>query len=498
MQDNLANLNFYFIFDQSVKGFIVKFALILLFSAILFGTVSPIQPERLSINTGFNDSTLYVSIIHTGNNQSEQIEMKPLFISSKWFGRTVNLENIINLGDYRLGILDENGTVKYVHEYSSIFNEWKTSEQAKGKTSQIEEIIPVPLPKFKAQFVIFSRNSVNEWIAVTKLNFDPSGLIMVKNHSVHEMSIRNWHISGPAFNKIDVLAVADGYSSEERQVFQTSCDTIFGDFFRRSPFNVLKDRFNIRILFIPDTNSGITDSPTRSNFGLHFNFLGMERYLMSSRQEKLYKIIAGIPADFVVLIGHSDEYGGGGLFNNLTTLTGENSNSPFLFIHEFGHALAGLADEYYKGGESLENIFSPGIEPLAPNITITTQKDKLKWRHLLTPQIALPTEWNKLRFDEITDSVQALNATLNLLEIKEAEINSIYADLRRLYMEKNSILNNQVLARQIGLFEGAGYHADDFYRPSLNCIMFSIQGQSFDAVCEEAITKRIRYLTEQW
>src|ERR1039458_5483829 len=40
-------------------------------------------------------------------------------------------------------------------------------------------------------------------------------------------------------------------------------------------------------------------------------------------------------------------YGGGGIFNLYATVAIDSEWAPYVFVHEFGHHFAGLADEYY-------------------------------------------------------------------------------------------------------------------------------------------------------
>ena len=48
-----------------------------------------------------------------------------------------------------------------------------------------------------------------------------------------------------------------------------------------------------------------------------------------------------------IILTNGDTYGGGGLYNVYSTAAAGNSYAEYLFIHEFGHHFAGLADEYY-------------------------------------------------------------------------------------------------------------------------------------------------------
>jgi hypothetical protein len=66
--------------------------------------------------------------------------------------------------------------------------------------------------------------------------------------------------------------------------------------------------------------------------------------------------------------------------------------APYLFVHEFGHHFAGLADEYYTSPTS----YQPSVgrpEPWEPNVSADAKASK--WRDLVAEGLALPTPWPK-------------------------------------------------------------------------------------------------------
>ncbi|MCP4231422.1 MAG: peptidase M64, partial [bacterium] len=48
----------------------------------------------------------------------------------------------------------------------------------------------------------------------------------------------------------------------------------------------------------------------------------------------------------------------------------------------------------------------------------------------------------------------------------------------------------------VGAFEGAGYTAKGLYRPMFDCIMFSRSDIPFCTVCEDTISRMIKYYTK--
>ena len=61
-------------------------------------------------------------------------------------------------------------------------------------------------------------------------------------------------------------------------------------------------------------------------------------------------------------------YGGGGIYGLYSTVAADNAFAPYVFVHEFGHHFAALADEYYTSPVA----YLPSTtreEPWEPNVT---------------------------------------------------------------------------------------------------------------------------------
>ncbi len=119
---------------------------------------------------------------------------------------------------------------------------------------------------------------------------------------------------------------------------------------------------------------------------------------------------AQAPYDALILLFNSKKYGGGGIFNLWATCAADTEPAPYVFVHEFGHSFAGLADEYYSSQVAYEDFVPPGSEPWEPNVTALLDPARLKWRDLVKQDTALPTVWNKAAYDEVDLAYQKLRA----------------------------------------------------------------------------------------
>jgi hypothetical protein len=205
---------------------------------------------------------------------------------------------------------------------------------------------------------------------------------------------------------------------------------------------------------------------------------------------------------------NSERYGGGGIYNFYAVSTVDNQLSENVFIHEFGHSFAGLADEYYTSDVAYNDFYPKGVEPTDPNITALLDPENIKWKDLLSPGIEIPTSWGK-------DEIEALQADLqkNRKEMREqvAQLEKSGASKSKIEKIKNDSkkksdeINKQIdqvrekysnLSEKVGAFEGAGYSAKGLYRSMMNCLMFGNRERKFCKVCQRAIERMIEFYFE--
>ncbi len=154
------------------------------------------------------------------------------------------------------------------------------------------------------------------------------------------------------------------------------------------------------------------------------------------------------------------------------------------------------------------NEFYPaGIEPREPNITALLDPAGLKWKDLLTPDIAVPTPWEKEEFDRSDTAYQKIRAEINdkIARMKRAgapagEIAKMEEESERMSKEQaewvDRFLAASKFAGKTGVFEGAGYAAEGLYRPAVDCLMFTKGAKPLCPVCERAVRRMIEFYAE--
>ena len=184
----------------------------------------------------------------------------------------------------------------------------------------------------------------------------------------------------------------------------------------------------------------------------------------------------------MVILINEKTYGGGGIYNLYTTVAVDNKFSDYIMIHEMGHHIAGLADEYYASSTSYE---APSIElePWETNITALLDKNNLKWKDLVDEDTPIPTPWNKEEFDKHEYEVQKERQELRAAKVEESIVENLFI---REYNQQDEYFAKEEYKDKVGAFEGAGYNQYGLYRSQLDCIMFT-RHTKFCKVCQRSI-----------
>ena len=180
-------------------------------------------------------------------------------------------------------------------------------------------------------------------------------------------------------------------------------------------------------------------------------------------------IASQAPYDVVEILANGQTYGGGGIFNLYATVAADSAWAPYVFVHEFGHHFAGLADEYYTS----DVAYLPAaerVEPWEMNVTALHDPASLKWKDLVTPGTPLPTPWNKEAFEAHSREIQAKRRAIRAANRPEAEMDALF---RVQQTEETATARGRPHAHAVGAFEGAMYEARGYYRPQVDCVMFT-------------------------
>ena len=399
----------------------------------------------------FKNKSFRFDFLLGGNSKEVTVFPAQMKEEPYWAGTKTNPIDPFNYGSYRFRIFDINSdSLIFSKGFSTLFQEWQTTAEAKKTKKTFYQAAIFPYPKKNFRIEIDAR----QWDGIFKTLYSTE--IEPDNYFIHKETPAASEVidilqNGESSKKVDLAILAEGYTKDELSKFIQDAKRVTGYLFDEEPFKSEKQNFNVKAVFTPSEESG-TDVPgehTYKNTYLNSTFytFDLSRYLTTSDMKTIYDAAAQVPYDQIYILVNSDRYGGGGFYNLVTVCTADNSLTSEVFVHEFGHGLAGLADEYYTSSVAYEDFYNIGIEPWEPNITTLVDFDS-KWKNMVKKSTPVPTP-------------------------REAKYTNT-----------------------VGVYEGGGYMSKGIYSPFIDCRMKSNEAGEFCPVCNEAIKKVIDYYSK--
>lgn len=433
--------------------------------------------------------TMRVDYYHGGDADSEMFSLHRVVLEPlPWPGNASKPFDTLDLGHFRFQVEDpESGEVLFSRGYSSIFQEWQHTGEAREMNRTFHESVRFPDPGRPVTLRILKRNADQGFDSLWTTAVDPDDMLVVRAHAPAPAPVLDIHVSGPPSGKVDIAVLGDGYTAAEAGKFEADARRLTEYLFSVEPFKRRAGDFNVRAIAPPAAQAG-TNRPSNGTFrhspsGTTYDAFRAERYILAFDNPGFREIVQHLPYEFVFILANSATYGGGGIYKLYSTVAADSGWANYLFVHEFGHHFAALADEYYTSDAVYEES-AERPEPWERNVTALHDPAKLKWGHLVPDGTALPTAWPKEAFEAYQRNYQSRRRTIRAENRPESEMNALFREEHDFVLslfdehpETNSV---------IGAFEGANYAATGYYRPAMNCMMFT-RHDVFCRVCSEAI-----------
>jgi hypothetical protein len=391
------------------------------------------------------------------------------------------------IGNYRFEVIEAGGRVAFSRAFDPAFAEWVTTAESKRLRRSFHDSLRFPAPAGRVEVVLRKRSEDGVYLEAWRVAVDPADQAIDRSAPAKQQAIEIVR-SGEPRAKVDVLLLGDGYTAAEcGRKFRGDARRMADALFAQEPFRARRGAFNIWGVCPPALESGISRPSDgiyrRSPAGASYDAFGSERYILTFDNRAWRDLAAWAPYEYVTLLVNGRTYGGGGLYNVYSTAAVDNDWADYLFVHEFAHHFAGLADEYYTSPVAYEPP-SRIVEPWPPNVTATIDGDRLKWRDLVAPGTALPTPWPKQEFEALSKGFQERRARLRAEKRPEEEMSSLF---REEQAATTTLFAAAASRGQVGAFQGANYDAQAFYRPEIDCIMSTRNRVPFCRVCQRAL-----------
>jgi hypothetical protein len=433
-------------------------------------------------------ATVRVDFNHSGNALTDQYALERVLIEPlPWPGDLARALDTTDRGQNRVEVVDaSSGELLYSRGFSTIFGEWRSTDEANKISRSFHESVRFPAFGKPVRVRILKRDERNLFSVAWSVDVDPAAPDVIRKQGPAPATPIPIRVSGASPRKVDLLILGDGYSATDMKKFEADARRLSKHLFEVTPFRERADDFNVWAMAVPTPESGVSRPSTgvhhASALGTRYDIFGSERYVLTLDNRALRDIAQYAPYEFIEILVNNDTYGGGGIFGQFSTAAAGNDWADYLFVHEFGHHFAGLADEYYTSPVAYQSTGARS-EPWEPNVTALRDPATLKWRAKVAPGTPLPTAWPKAEYEEHARAYQKTRAALRAANRPEAEMNALFrADLAH----SNALFSPAPHRHDVGAFEGANYEANGYYRSEMQCLMFD-RSDTFCHVCQDAI-----------
>jgi hypothetical protein len=396
----------------------------------------------------FTEKVLRFDYMLAGN--STKTAVYPVGMKEEPFfgGSRTQLIDPFNYGNLKYEVFNSSdNALIYSRGFCTLYQEWQTTAEAKLMERSFYEVATMPFPKNKIRFVLSMRQKDGSFSKLYETEIDPADYFIRKEKPVNVQVTKISYAGDPATN-VDLVFIAEGYTADEMTKFRNDVKKMTEVLFAEAPYNEYRDKFNIYAVEALSTESG-TDIPGERSYvntavNSSFYTFNTDRYLTTQDIKSVNDYSAPVPHDNIIVLINSNKYGGGGVYNYYSGTTVGHAYSDEVFIHEFGHGFAGLADEYYTSDVAYDGFYPLNVEPWEPNIT-TMVNFGSKWKNMIAKETPVPTPAED-KYKNVT-----------------------------------------------GVFEGGGYSAKGIYRPEMDCRMKSNSPKGYCSVCREAVRKMIEF-----
>lgn len=181
--------------------------------------------------------------------------------------------------------------------------------------------------------------------------------------------------TGSSGGRLDLVILGDGYTEAEQEKMSEDAEKVMNAFWSDTVFGAYREFVNVSLVHVVSNESGADQGSAGEQrdtaLGAHFFCAGIERLLCVDDGAVRAIAMSDAPEfDQLLVIVNDLKYGGAGGGVATTSMASSAFQVP---IHEVGHSLFGLADEYGGGGNAHDGECSE------INVTRNSDLATVKW-----------------------------------------------------------------------------------------------------------------------
>ena len=296
--------------------------------------------------------TMRLDYFHTGNATQELFSVERVSIEAvAWPGNPNKTIDEMNQGNIcSRCVIGESNRMLYSRGFSSIYGEWETTDEAKSMNRTFSESLRFPTPERPVQIVVKKRDAENMFRELWTTKVDPADIFVDRSKQVAPVELIELEKNGEPAGKVDFLILGDGYTAAESAKFKGDARRFLERLFATEPFKIRRKDFNVGAFVRRRRTLEFRGHPPAfitPHCWARATTVWVRALYPDVDNHAVRQLAQFAPYEFVEIITNSKTYGGGGIFNFYGTVAADSAQGAYIFVHEFGHHFADLADEYY-------------------------------------------------------------------------------------------------------------------------------------------------------
>lgn len=318
----------------------------------------------------FQRGTLRVDIVLRDSMPNKEVNIASVSSLEEWTGRRGDIYKVDNhpMGNFVYYIIeDKTRDTIWTDGFCALYEEWVNTPYEGKSIIDYEHTIYTPMPRRKSTLVIEQRARNGVYTEIQRVDILPNKIKPCG--TLLKPTVKCINDAGDPRTSLDFLILADAYMADEEAKFDSMAQSIVAEWLSREPWCRYKDRISFRTAFLPSKTNVVGDcrdksikefSILNSQFGWH----GSDRYLITNDVFRQSDYVGNIPADYVIVAVNTETYGGGGVYNEITTFAAHHPLAIELALHEGGHELTRVygTDKIAAQYKALANVVGTVFE----------------------------------------------------------------------------------------------------------------------------------------